>query len=537
MRNPSQTVKVKRPLAAGTVRILLLGVLAWGSMGVFAQTGAEKQIELLEAVVISLAKNPLLELSEASVAFQEAVLQSAAGEFDFQLKSSFSTSRDNTPLLSYQRVEGIAALQTDLITYSLGLVKRWRSGITMSSTATLTRITDQFSNATTPNYAELNFITQIPLLRSRGTRATTANEKAAEIEYEASLLALQHTAAEQVWKTVQAYWNYVAAWQHYNILKASQTRAEALVRETEILIEAGERPRAEKEQPSANLADKVTARIAAEQTLVAARQNLGLVMGLGADEIFNLPDPATSFSEIPEIELLDSIHSQWYIEQALRNRADLLALQCQERSSRVLWEAAIVNARPQLDLNLKLGYSGLDEGREANRFFTPFNTNTTGANLLATLTFALPTNSQQGIMLQRYALYQQSLTQSSELARNICSTTIVALEDLKRSVLRLQNSREAIELYRGVVTNEEKKLQQGISTIIDVIFVEERLTNALLNNISAWLGYANAVVNLRYQTGTLLRVGRNGEFEVSMKELIHIPLATDNSRQPREKER
>ncbi len=485
-----------------------------------AQSSLSPGIGLAEAVEISLNKNPSILLAAEQVVFQEASLQRASGVFELQLTSSFVMGRERTPLLRTERVNGINELITDQTNYSLNLTKLLRSGIGLSTTIQMNRVTDQFRNSTTPNYGGINFLVQIPLLKGRGQKVVTASETAARYNYENSVLNRYHTTSQIVYNTVRAYWNYVAATKQLEILKESEKRSRELVNETRILVDAGERPQAELQQPLANLADKTASRIVAEQTLYKARQNLGLVMGLTLDDILKIQFPLDNF---PQIEnTIDSIGTEILIKKALQNRADFLASKNTQKSTQVLWEAAISNTHPQIDLDFKLGYTGLDEGKNPDQLFTAFSTNRTGANISTILKFTLPTKSFYGAALQQNAQYQQSVIRSKDLSRTIRSEVMVAINDLKQSAHQLTKSQEAITLYRTAVRNEEQKLQQGLSTIIELLFTEDRLTNALLNMTSAQLNYANAIANVRFQTGTLLTI-RGGEISIQQKNLITIP--------------
>ena len=57
--------------------------------------------------------------------------------------------------------------------------------------------------------------------------------------------------------------------------------------------------------------------------------------------------------------------------------------------------------------------------------------------------------------------------------------------------------------------NEQTKRRLGTATLIDVINVEDRLSNALLAYVQLRQGYANAIARLRYEIGAIVR--REGE--------------------------
>jgi outer membrane protein TolC len=60
------------------------------------------------------------------------------------------------------------------------------------------------------------------------------------------------------------------------------------------------------------------------------------------------------------------------------------------------------------------------------------------------------------------------------------------------------------------VENEQTKSGLGAATVFDVIFAEDNLTSALLNVVAGRQGYAVALAQLRYETGTMVEDGEAG---------------------------
>ncbi len=491
-----------------------------------AQITTIKQLKLISAVHTSIKQHPNIRLYKEQVNQIQGQLIAAEGQFSWSFQSSLGAERDNNPLLQDQRINGLSYLTQNQSYYDIGIQKQFRTGIVVNSSITLNRIEDSINYPTVPNYAEFNMTATLPLLRGRGKSVTAAREAALKIEYKASQLELNHSTSFNVYTTTIAYWNYVASYKILEIKKESELRAQKLVKETEILIEAEERPRAEINQLQANLADKISIRIAAAQDLYQSRQSLGLAMGLPNREILALPAPIDDFPAIVNDSVFANIDPEYFINTALKKRTDLEASVNRENESKVLLVESQNLEKPKLSLDLYSGYKGLNEGNTFNHYFTPFNQNISGLNFGGTLTWELPTNVHHGLVLQRNSEYQQNIIQSDEIARNIKSNVIIALNNLKSSMQRLNKSKEAITLYQSTVENEKIKFQQGLSTLIDLILYEDRLTNALLNQILAQLSYAEAIAKLRYETGTLIDMNQDG-IEVDSNKLLSIPFKED----------
>ena len=142
------------------------------------------------------------------------------------------------------------------------------------------------------------------------------------------MLERDHAVARAVHDAVLAYWRYFAAQDRLRTYVESAERAQRLVRETEVLIRADERPASDMDLVAGNRAQKQTVVTVARQTLVDARYALGIAMGLGAGAVRTLGAPLTGFPEAafdcrPAFETEARAAA---VRTALRGRRDLAAL-------------------------------------------------------------------------------------------------------------------------------------------------------------------------------------------------------------------
>ena len=473
-------------------------------------------ITLIEAVRQTLEKQPSIMIQESQVEISKGALQGAGGQFDWNLGTSFSRSDQKSPLsVQNQAATGKSKAVSEITSYRLSVDKQLRTGIVISPNLEMTRTKDRSFGAPTTEQSSINLTVTFPLLRGRGKDAAAANEMAAEAELESSRFQLHHTVSGSILNTGMTYWNYLAAQEQFNILKDAESRAGQLASDYQLLIDADQRPAADLDQLLANLADKTTSRISAEQRLFEAQHALGLAIGLQFEEIMNLPAPADVFPEAEQEALPGESEIQGFVELALEHRADLLAYRKREESAGIMLTAARKNRNPQLDFILKTGYLQLDEKGFGD---------TPGSDVLGAMQFQFPfmNNSLRGLLVQRENIYQQLYFQTLDLERNIRSNVVVAFGFLKRSVAEVENARKAVESYQKAVVNEKTKLDMGMSTVTDVVTLEDRLRNALLSEVSSQLNYANALLKLRYETGTLL-AGDAEQGVVGQRELIEIP--------------
>jgi outer membrane protein TolC len=148
-----------------------------------------------------------------------------------------------------------------------------------------------------------------------------------------------------------------------------------------------------------------------------------------------------------------------------------------------------------------------------------------GLNFSASLRFALPVPNYaaRGRLAQQLALVRAAALGRDELARTIGSAVSVALQALRAAALAADSSERAVAAYEEAVANERKKLRAGLSTNIDVILTESRLTAAELQVVRTEARVAEALTRLRFASGTLVTAGASGQGSVGLRELTTAP--------------
>lgn len=483
-------------------------------------------VSLKQAVEQTLLRQPAIRIQQQSVAAQKGVLQQARGDFDFAVTSSIKHSESRLPFTSVERaLYGVDAQETRTTEYTVGLVKKTRLGIILNPNINLARVDDMNLGAATTNRASLNFQVIIPLLKNFGKTVNAAEEMAAEDELRATEFTLTNTVSQSVRDTVQSYWSCVAAARQLAILRDAELRIKKLVESYRILYKKDEKPLAEVNQLEADLASKSESRIASEQSFFTAQQQLMIAMGLDGAALAGRIQPANAFPKMDnEYKRMEMIRASGLIDKAISRRTDLLALEVSSKAWKKRLTAAQRNRLPQLNLTLNAGYAGLEEGDEGSRYFQSVGSETEGPNGHVMLEFNYPFQNRaaKGLIQQRQARYEQAMIRIADTRRKIRSTVNVTVMKLKNAVKEYTNARKAAERYREAVRDEKKKLNMGMSTIIDVITFQDRLTNAELTLLSVQLKLINSIVQLRYETSTIVRAADKG-YGVDVSELIRIP--------------
>ena len=510
----------------GGVRVLLLGFSAWFLVesGLCAEDADRAgSISLLDAVHKMLEFDPNLEIAESLVTTGEGLESIAAGRFDPVLSGTADSSNSRTPTDS-----GLVS-RTDGVNVSVGVDVETRLGTELSSSASIERTDAAGSSAI--DRGSVSFTVRQPLLRGRGRRVTTSEESAVRFESDAAEYDLHHIAAQRVRAIAIGYWQLKAAIENAQILRQSEDSSRELLDTTRQLIEADRLPRAELVLLEANLALKETARIQGDRAVFDARRELGREIGFGLEKARLLPEPSdpfplASFDGNYASEATDELASLAY-----RRRSDLAALELRTSAAETRLLAAENDLLPQLDLFLTPSYVGRSNSGSFDGFFSSLFEDVPGLSTTLSVGFAWPLRNRaaEGRLLLAEEVKSRSQAASRLLRNDLDANLAIALDDLVSSIQELERAQSSADLFGQAARNEETKLRAGASTLIDVINQQDRFTLSQQSVVSAQRRLAVALIDLRFETGSLLD-GIAPSLTVSAESLVTVPEAIWPSR-------
>ncbi len=479
---------------------------------------------LMQAVQVTLYQQPEVLIQQQEVEGSRGNLRMEAGAFDPSLTSSFLYQTNEYAATYWQQaLYGIGNRSYTTTGSSIGLETRSRYGFSFGPSVGVTRnhgITD-YLMPTSYNQAIVAFTVNVPLLKGMGKEAADAGEMAAMEELEAGMLDLEQTISRSVMNTTQAYWGYLSALRQFEVFKEMETDAGQTLEAIRELVKGDERPASDLDPFEANLAQKTSQRINAEQTLFEAKQNLGLAMGLAYTAIDDLLLPKDAFPDTVSGGANSNImNPDALFQEALRKRPDFLALKKRENAAKIMLTAAKNNVLPQLDINAGVGYAGLENGGEVNDYLKSLGQNVTGANYQAGIQFSYPfgNNAAEGLVVQRRSNVQKVVIRTRDLARKINSGILVAVQALWRTLRELRETRNSIAHYTKAVSSEQIKFSMGMASVMDVINMQDRLRDVRLSEVTQMNRFADAVVRLGFETGTLV-MPEGDTYRIEMKNL------------------
>jgi outer membrane protein TolC len=208
--------------------------------------------------------------------------------------------------------------------------------------------------------------------------------------------------------------------------------------------------------------------------------------------------------------------------QARRNRWDYLAARVDEEAAGVELEKNMDDLKPRLDLKLSANIEGVNED---NSFLDPTTEEASGPGGMILLNGEWPVsnNSARGILISNQARQRQVRLRTLELERSIRSNIAIAAMDVRRIANATVSMNEAVQLYNTAVAEEVGRLKLGLSTLTNVITMEDKRNSAHEDLIVQQSSLAKAIVRLRNETGTLLRVDE-GKGILDMESIITLPV-------------
>jgi outer membrane protein TolC len=255
----------------------------------------------------------------------------------------------------------------------------------------------------------------------------------------------------------------------------------------------------------ASLNDRRSARIAAEQALLESRRALGRSLGLSAQATMAIGELADAFPEYAGVPIDAVARKEELTLRALDTRSDLTALRLHRDAAQILLDAARKNERPQLDLVLGATQSGLTEGASPAAIGPAFSQNF-GPGYNANLIFQMPlaNNTARGLSRQQAAQVDAQRIRINELGHSISNSIETSAYAVLRATEQLTEADAAVRTYALSLENERTKRRLGLATLIDTLNVEDRYINALLAAVQTRQGFAGAIAQFRFETGTLL---------------------------------
>jgi outer membrane protein TolC len=495
-------------------------------------------LRLIDAVRISLSKNKDLRLSIEDTQSARGNLKARAGVFDLTAAALANYSYTvpaigtNTALNNQNQVLNTALPQilqsagipvsvatvanainnatsqqetkpSETLVTDLSLSKQFRNGVTLGVTYE-PEWSDQAGNLKYPPTSNVILLTAtVPLWKKAGTLYNDSEEINARISYEGTLQTLRNDAQKTALNTAQAYWALVAALDKF-ALQDRAFRVEAILAQlSQEMAEGGGVAFSELTLAKGRESQAFAQRLQALISVYDAARKLGVTIGLRANELKKLP---FAMQQFPKVEPRDvgSLNSDTLVDAALARRQDRAAALSTIKAKQVLLDKAKMDLFPSPQLTGTIG-STIN-----NEKVSLFNASERGtkvgldASMLVMWAWPFANNSAEGGVISAQSDVNTAVINMEDLSSNIAANVTESADTLQELARDVESQEKAVVAFKKSFDDMREKFRRGATTMFETIQSEEQLTTAQSELVDFQLALANALVQLRYETSTLL---------------------------------
>lgn len=467
---------------------------------------AAKGMTLNDCMQITLSNNANVLLSQQQMVAAEGIAIQSTAPFDLTISLTANRTKAKRPMRS-DELKFFPLSNPDISytgQYRLGLDQTFKNGIGINVGASLNSRSDQIeqlSGILPSTSGALSFTLMLPLLKNIG-EISAAGLAAARLEHQAARFELERSVSSALLDVALAYWDYLAKHRRLEIAINSEVRSKALINEIRRLISADQLPKADIYVVEANHSERRVLRAAAEAAVSESRRRLARAMGIDLKRMLSLTAPTDQFPTLPNQD--KPLAFEELVTAALKRRPDLHALELRKQAATQRVAAARGSLKPRVDLTLEASSTGLNEkmGMLSLRPYYENHANTIAASVV----FALPfqNSAASGLLLSASSSQDSALIAQREQEATIATNLQVLVTGFSRSIEELRAAKEAVDHYRSALDAEQIRRRIGMSTLIDVLTLEDKLNNARLSEVDLAQSFASTLAQLHFELADFL---------------------------------
>lgn len=485
----------------------------------------EMPLSLSEAIALALKNNNNIEASSLDVKSAEFDLTAARGAYDPVVNAQTYYQSTTTPTASVLSVgsggsiteKGVAgsASVSGNVPFQGGSYSVEFTSSSSSTSNSFTSLNPQYSTSLTATYTQ-------PLLRGR---AIDNNRRQIEVaKKNLSLTDAQFRAqVTDVISQVQlAYWNLVYARRNLEVQTNAVEQARAQVENNRRQVEAGALAAVDVVSAEAQVANYEQAVYAAQESVTSAENTLKtLMLADRKDDTWKRAiNPTTPVNlDVPKVQL------EVALESALTNRPELAQLQASTEVNEINTRYYKDQTKPQVDLFVTAGVSGLAGTSVGGTNPLTGDTNTVPSNLVGSYGTSLsnlvsgsyPT-VKAGVSISlplrnrtAKAIYSKSLTEGTRIKsqrdqqeQQIEAEVRNAAQAMRSAEARVKSASVAKSAAQTQYDSERRKFQAGASTVFLVLERQQEMVTAQGNEVAAQTDLSKAVATFEKATGNTL---------------------------------
>lgn len=473
--------------------------------------GKSAAISLDDAVRMALEKNLEIKIGYTTPKTSRLFLESSYGIYDpvFSMRMGETYTKSpgaldpnisSTPLGGGERWNdsyrlGFSGYLPSGATYDLsgGMSRIWGSSSSLTSTGVFSSdISETFST-------DAGITITQPLLKDFWTDNPRGTIKIAKREVKAADLSLQFSVMETVNKVAQAYFDLVAAHDQIKVRQMALQLKEQSLSDSTKKVQAGTLAPLDEKKAASDVATAKADLIAARYALQQAENALKVLI---ADDFLSVEATGLEPTE-KMLVVFQSFNKAESWRTALEKRPDYLREKEILEQENIRLEFRKNQLYPALDLVATYGRNGLGatfsdslDNIGDNRF-----PRYGGAIVL---TVPLSRKSERATYKIIKANIENLILNLKKKERDIVRGVDDAVKKVISAYSAIESTREARVFAEAALDAEQKKLENGKSTNLDVLQLQDALTQARSREVKAIADYNKGLYDVYFSEGTLL---------------------------------
>jgi outer membrane protein len=487
------------PAAAGAAEVAVTTTAARPAEAPALETKDNAiQLSLDRAVEIALQQNLGLVIERYTRTQQRLGIAQALGIYDLLANAEAFASDDKSATLS-----AIQASQSNRqrLAFSFRQLIPTGGSVSFGWDNNRTESNAQIFQASTFYDSGATFSFSQPLLRDFGRLTTERGILVARTNSQVSRQEFERQVTATVQQVEDAYWILVGAREQLVVAQQSLGLARELHERNRIQVEVGTLAPLEMVQSEAAIASREEDIIRATSNIGDAEDQLRQLLNLPAGDLWEKPILPTTPPETEKV----AIKVEEAIATAFAERPELRTEELRVAQAQLDAEFFRNQLRPTLDLNLTYGYSGVGLN------FSDALNQVTGLDFrgwTAQLLFAYPLQNRTARAQSAIAnldveriqteLDQQKTTIATEVRR--------AARAVDTAAKQIEAARISREYQEKNLEAERKRYENGMSTSFQITRIQEDVTGARSNEVTATINYRTALAEYYRATGRLLEL-------------------------------
>ncbi len=469
-------------------------------------------LTLSDAVTLALERNPSLKVEKIHIEQSRGKIVEEQGGFDTLINvKGTAARRDNLvasrfyPTGFYFDSEQSPSVSIEAHSFSGG---RFTAGLDykrLVSTSNTQTLSPQYS-------ANLTFSFMQPLLRDFGRSVNNTRIQVAQKGTEIAENNLFQRISQLIQSVEESYWNLVFLRENLEIKKSSLDVAQGLLTQSEGLLRAGIVAPVSVLEAQSGVAGREEDVITSESEMKRFEDRLKILLWIDLAQVDVTPKDAP-------LEAPVDFDEAAIIDNALRQRPELLGLQKEVEQREIELKYAENQTKPRLDLTGQYGQSGIS-GRPSTTCIDPNSVicepvgNTISGSVFAGLTqvddpfsrifsrhpfdnwtvemkLQIPIGNRTADARKSQASLQvlESGTRLHAVRDQIAMEIRDAFREIQTSRKRIDAARETIKFLEDQLDGTRKRLEAGLASSYDVLRVLADLNRARSNERKAVMDY------------------------------------------------